>query len=617
MLDRGSLIAAQKQGRTLLRNGEYRAAAVVFEAALALPRLPGPTTLPNIDDLREDLTTTLGHEMSSVPVPRQCPLQWFPEEGSDETVVLSTRLLLAIALHRGDAPRQGLVIMQELVAEPSTLIPGSGLHSKALLQLAELCLLLGQPDDLAIGLATCRQLLQSTCGAWDVGQVYDLEAALQIANCKCDANAQCLCGSLEQARVATTAAIGACSEAAAIADIGQKRNRALGMRGKAQRQGQEKRELSLRQLQIRLGLVDLHAESEAAAAAVERKLRNQRHRIRRQDRAAACLNDLLSELAPDIEQKRHVLANLCNPDISLEERMDWGLVPAALQPNSSDAGGLAHDSHRMDRKRWQLESIFVALAHVLGHRYPCQTIVLDSAGGDVKHSVNGYDHKAFHIVDFGSGSGNSVLAIAALLPDFHVTLVEASETDVNISRRRVVDAGLRNVSVWHGDLELFPEAFDVGLATHLCGEGTDLAQAKCIAQGAAFVMIPCCLGGIKHLLQGHSRNQGVSPNIRSGLPEGGAQLQYPRSSWLRQRLKVSEYLQLVRLCDCNGSDAAGGAAAASKQLLDADRLALAAEAGYETYCGKLWPEEASKKNDVLIGWPRNNHTIPVGDGIVA
>jgi hypothetical protein len=57
----------------------------------------------------------------------------------------------------------------------------------------------------------------------------------------------------------------------------------------------------------------------------------------------------------------------------------------------------------------------------------------------------------------------------------------------------------------------------------------------------------------------------------------------------------------MRVSDHNSYDAVGTSVLA-KQLVDADRLAFAQEAGYQTCCAKLDPEEASAKNDVLVGW---------------
>ncbi|CAE8626246.1 unnamed protein product [Polarella glacialis] len=604
MLDRVIYSAAQVHGLSLMQKHEFGAAAAALKAVLALPCIPTSSVLSLEPGLcnqchAEDGATIPFPETSTVLGP--CPIfsRWLPSgEGSEETVVLETRLLLAIALQRGDDPREGFLALRQLASQPSRLAPRSALHHEVFVRLAKLSLCLGKVDDLKIGLAACKQVLVPLveCDPWDAAQLYDLEAALHVASCQCADGARCACDSLEQARASTEAAISLCSK-----DI----------ENKTGRKQQVSRELSLRQLHLRLGLVDVLAEEAAAVEVEERRERKQRHKSRRQDRAARCLDDL-TKLAPQIPAHRHVLVGLCAPlDSGLHElRLDWDQVPAVLQPSSNEVGGLAHDPRRVERKRWQLESLFVAFSYVLArHRVGRGTGVDAAKGIAVQDLGSQLDQKRLDIVDFGAGSGNSVLAIAALCPGFHFTLVEAHGIPVAISKRRVADAGLQNVTVWHGDAANYPESFDVGLATHLCGEGTDLAQAKCIEHRAAFVLTPCCLGNIKHVIRGDFRNQGVPENIRSKPLDCDSQLQYPRSAWLRQEMGISEYLDLVRLCDCNsiGADCNPGAyenaAVTSKELLDADRLALAVEAGYETHCGKLWPEDASRKNDVLVGWP--------------
>lgn len=67
-------------------------------------------------------------------------------------------------------------------------------------------------------------------------------------------------------------------------------------------------------------------------------------------------------------------------------------------------------------------------------------------------------------------------------------------------QQRTKDAGLNNVEWFCGDVNAYNSEFDIGLATHLCGQATDLAQMKCIHQGAIFILTPCCVGKIKHLL---------------------------------------------------------------------------------------------------------------------
>lgn len=78
-------------------------------------------------------------------------------------------------------------------------------------------------------------------------------------------------------------------------------------------------------------------------------------------------------------------------------------------------------------------------------------------------------------------------------------------------------------------------------------------------------------------------------------------LRYPRSAWLRETLSRKTYLELIRLADYN-SHTAVGTSVLAKQLVDADRMAFAQETGYHTCCAKFFPESASAKNDVLVGW---------------
>ena len=212
------------------------------------------------------------------------------------------------------------------------------------------------------------------------------------------------------------------------------------------------------------------------------------------------------------------------------------------------------------------------------------------------------------------------------------------------------------------------------MATHLCGGATDVAQQLCVERGAAFILTPCCVGKIKHLLSSnlastsakiakHAKTaaaerakaavaarkiragDSLSPAVESKVTAleikfsstskeisaladrisaasdrvvtlcerlGGTEehvkdsqpdsrVRYPRSQWLAERMELPEYIHLVRLADYNHHTIAG-AQRRSKQLLDADRLSFAAERGYETAAGVLWPLECSPKHDVLIGW---------------
>lgn len=68
----------------------------------------------------------------------------------------------------------------------------------------------------------------------------------------------------------------------------------------------------------------------------------------------------------------------------------------------------------------------------------------------------------------------------------------------------------------------YKERFDIGLATHLCGEATDLAQAKCIENNATFILTPCCVGKIRHALAGNIGNNSSDGSDNGGSGGGGA-----------------------------------------------------------------------------------------------
>lgn len=80
---------------------------------------------------------------------------------------------------------------------------------------------------------------------------------------------------------------------------------------------------------------------------------------------------------------------------------------------------------------------------------------------------------SLHIVDFGCGSGNLLLPLAALLPGCQFTGVDMKPAALKLLMQRAADAGLSNVSVFEGMIEQYRQPFDVALALHACGNATD------------------------------------------------------------------------------------------------------------------------------------------------
>lgn len=157
------------------------------------------------------------------------------------------------------------------------------------------------------------------------------------------------------------------------------------------------------------------------------------------------------------------------------------------------------------------------------------------------------------------------------------------------AKERIAAAQLTNVDVFCGFVDDYHSHFNVGVALHACGEATDMVMRKCLAERAAYVLAPCCVGKIKS----------------SGLT-------YPRSVTLANEVSRVEYEVLAKAADFGHSINTEVAHAdinrrrrRCKTLLESDRNMYAEEAQYITFMFVMYPSTATPKNDVLVGIPRN------------
>lgn len=257
-------------------------------------------------------------------------------------------------------------------------------------------------------------------------------------------------------------------------------------------------------------------------------------------------------------------------------------------------------SRRAQRKRWQVES----LARIL------RSIVQP---GD-------------RIVDFGAGSGNFGLPLAAMFPAATWTMVEMNAVACELMRSRARAAGLSNVTVFEGRIERYVEvllkegkggvhAFDVGVAMHACGAATDYAQLACMESSAAFVLCPCCVGKLQLV----GERPAAKPKLAAAAAPTAAApptLLQPRSRWLRTLLSGEDFRTLASVADHNALASAASVETTvgdgkrrvdvhrrCKVLLELDRSRCAEEAGYATFLSRLEPPEASRKRDVIVALP--------------
>ena len=350
----------------------------------------------------------------------------------------------------------------------------------------------------------------------------------------------------------------------------------------------------LRELHTKLGLIDVEQERRDAAKREKQRAHKKRTRQRRKLENLERLQELLTLLAGDIDAtlststKKDFFSLLKEDRADSTCNIDWNSIPIEITPESSLK---RKKDVRVKRKLRQLEALFVLLRQVI----------------DALLSKSNYSKdRPLHIVDFGSGSGNSCLVFAHLLRDLpcRFTLVDIKPQCVSIGIDRTEKAGLEASVTWKcGDAESFDEIFDIGLATHLCGGATDVALSKCIDVGASFIATPCCLGSIKFALDKETE---VKTRVDGSAPvlKRSNDLTYPRSKWLRDELTLEEYAAMTSLGDCTVAVAEEGEnelRMKGKRLLDADRLALAREAGYETSLGRLGSkDECGPKSDVLL-----------------
>ena len=406
----------------------------------------------------------------------------------------------------------------------------------------------------------------------------------------------------------------------------------------------------LRALNIQLGRIDVEAEQAAALHQQEvhetKQSHKKRNRQRHRDVLSSRLGEQLTLLHPQIEiicqlgsddkvgsdsgsffqglpqskngKNDHPTEfpapppsenGTCTPvTTSTLSIIDWDSVPPQLAPGASAGGGIRHHKDkRVRRKQRQLEALYAILKNLM-ERYEQQR----------KKSNTPNTDQPIHIVDFGAGSGNSCLVFAWLLRNHNCrfTLVDNKSHAVLLGQQRTLQAGLsENLVTWVcGDVAEYNDAFDIGLATHLCGGGTDLAMAKCLRHKAAFLVTPCCLGKLKfHVNSTGSGDAGISNSEFESNGDDDS-LVYPRSVWLREHLSPDEYLEMTRLGDNTAAvaetkqkedgkaDKTWQLRLKGKALLDADRLELARENGYETELGRLGSKsDCGPKSDVLCG----------------
>jgi 16S rRNA (guanine527-N7)-methyltransferase len=124
------------------------------------------------------------------------------------------------------------------------------------------------------------------------------------------------------------------------------------------------------------------------------------------------------------------------------------------------------------------EAALAAVLELQARDPEASTTVRDAAAARERHVADSLValelqpvRAARRIADLGSGAGWPGLALAAALPEAHVTLVESATRHCRYLERAVAASGLTNVSVVHARAETWPE----GVLAH------DLVTARALA----------------------------------------------------------------------------------------------------------------------------------------
>lgn len=195
--------------------------------------------------------------------------------------------------------------------------------------------------------------------------------------------------------------------------------------------------------------------------------------------------------------------------------------------------------------------------------------------------------KGDRIVDFCSGQGHLAIILACKLPDCVVYLLDNKLEMLRRARERVKRLNLTNIRFVQSNLDYFIGDFDIGCSLHACGIATDIVLMHCKRRNANFVCCPCCYGKVIEM-----------PHIT-----------FPRSKFFRSNdITLDEYLCIAHCAD-QGHDTNDTRNNVEKSIqgkycmdvIDTDRKMYMEECGYSTRLTRLYPEECTLKNRLLIG----------------
>lgn len=191
------------------------------------------------------------------------------------------------------------------------------------------------------------------------------------------------------------------------------------------------------------------------------------------------------------------------------------------------------------------------------------------------------------IVDFCSGQGHLAIILAYKLPQCTIYMLDNKEEMILRAKQRVQRLNLTNIRFFQCNLDYFTGDFDIGTSLHACGIASDIVLMHCRRRNANFVCCPCCYGKVIEM-----------PHIS-----------FPRSKFFRSNnITLDEYLCIAHCAD-QAHDMKNERNNIEKSIqgeycmdiIDTDRKLYMEEFGYDTKLTRLYPEDCTPKNRLLVG----------------
>lgn len=190
------------------------------------------------------------------------------------------------------------------------------------------------------------------------------------------------------------------------------------------------------------------------------------------------------------------------------------------------------------------------------------------------------------IVDFCSGQGHLAIILAYKLPKCLIYVLDNKEESILRAVQRVERLHLTNIKFFQCNLDYFIGRFEIGTSLHACGIASDIVLMHCKQRQANFVCCPCCYGNVTDM-----------PHIT-----------YPRSKYFRSNnITMDDYLCIAHCAD-QGHDVKTKnnidkciQGQFCMDIIDTDRKLYMEECGYNTQLTRLYPEDCTPKNRLLIG----------------